>query len=115
MHNVFLITQHMTTHTPLTAFLAEHTTHLPSEVLVLWMDNLNETVPTRHILDQAEDAYIGEFRDFTRLAEHLVDESGMLYGIPSHIANYFDYEKYGNDLRLGGDVWESDGHFFRNI
>ena len=103
------------TPSPITAFLAEHTTHLSSEVLDLWMGNLRETEPTRDILDQAEEAYIGEFRDFTRLAEHMVDESGMLSGIPSEIANYFDYEKYGNDLRLGGDVWESDGHYFRNI
>ena len=99
----------------LNAFLEEHTSHISAEVLALWMDNLHETEPTRNILDQCEDAYIGEFRDFTRLAEHLVDESGMLDRIHSSIANYFDYEKYGNDLRLGGDVWESEGHYFRNI
>jgi antirestriction protein len=98
----------------LNAFLDEHTTHLSAEVVSLWMENLHEAEPTREILDQAEDAYIGEFRDFTRLAEHLVDETGMLSGIPSEIANYFDYEKYGNDLRLGGDAWESEGHFFYN-
>lgn len=66
------------------------------------------------MLDQAEENYIGKFRGFTDLAHHLVDETGMLARIPSDIANYFDYEKYGNDLRLGGDVWESDGHFFYN-
>lgn len=101
--------------TALETWMSEHRTHLSAEVFALWMDNCHETEPTRHRLDQAEDAYIGEFRDFTRLAEHLVDESGMLSGIPSDIANYFDYEKYGNDLRLGGDVWESEGYYFRNI
>lgn len=104
----------MNNNTPLTAFLAEHDTHLPSEVLVLWMDNLNETEPTRKLLDQAEENYIGKFRDFTDLARYLVDETGMLARIPHDIAIYFDYEKYGNDLRLGGDVWQSDGYFFYN-
>lgn len=62
----------------------------------------------------AEESYLGEFRDFTRLAEHLVDESGMLHGIPASVADYFDYEKYGNDIRLSGDAWEVNGHFFSN-
>ena len=97
------------------ALIEEHSPRFSAEVLALWCDNLHEKEPTANTLSQCEEAYIGSFRDFTRLAEHLVDESGMLYNIPSEVANYFDYEKYGNDLRLGGDVWESDGHFFRNI
>lgn len=102
-------------HAQIELFLEENPSHLSAEVVALWLDNIRQSEPTKEAVEQAEEAYVGEFRDFTRLAEHFVDETGMLSNIPSEVANYFDYEKYGNDLRLGGDFWESEGHFFRNI
>ena len=59
-------------------------------------------------------SYIGEFRDYEELAEHLVDEQGILKEIPAHLQNYFDYKSYGQDIRLNGDVVEENGHFFWN-
>jgi hypothetical protein len=68
-------------------------------------------------------AYFGQYDDYTELAEAIVDDSGMASdfweGRSDHsLASYFkfDYEQYGRDLDLGGDLWstEIDGktHWF---
>lgn len=59
-----------------------------------------------------EGSYIGEFDNRTKLAEHLVDERGVLGEIPESMQYYFDYEAYGQDLELGGDVSEHNHHYF---
>lgn len=40
------------------------------------------------------------------------EEIGLLSGIPDNIANYFDYESYGRDLRLGLRTVAFDGGLF---
>jgi antirestriction protein len=59
------------------------------------------------------ESYIGEFFNTRELAENL-EEQGVLdlSGIPKELQYYFDYESYGRDLELGGDVWSSDFHYF---
>ena len=59
-----------------------------------------------------KERYRGEYDSFTDLAEQLLNECGELDQIPEHLRGYFDYEAYGRDLRLGGDVVEHDGYFF---
>ena len=58
------------------------------------------------------DAYIGKFRNRAALAEDIVDSTGELDKVPEHIARYFDYDAYGRDLELGGDVREHNDHYF---
>ena len=48
------------------------------------------------------------------MAEELLEETGGLDQIPENLRYYFDYEKYANDLRLGGDFTEHDGYYFWN-
>lgn len=64
--------------------------------------------------DQFQDSYQGAYDSFTALAEDILDSSGTLDSIPQDLRHYFDYEKYGQDLQLGGDYCESNGHYFRN-
>ena len=64
--------------------------------------------------EDCESSYIGEFDSFTKLAEYLVDEQGVLSEIPEQLQYYFDYEAYGRDIRLNGDVVEESGYFFWN-
>lgn len=64
--------------------------------------------------EDCESSYIGEFRGYEELAEHLVDDCGIVGEIPDNLKHYFDYEKYGRDIRLGGDVVEENRHFFWN-
>ena len=39
-------------------------------------------------------------------AEEYIDSTGLLDRIPTDLEAYFDYERYANDLRLGGDFVE---------
>ena len=64
--------------------------------------------------DDCSSSYIGEFDSFTELAEHLVNEQGLLGELPGHLQYYFNYEAYGRDIRLNGDVVEENGYFFWN-
>ena len=64
--------------------------------------------------DDCSSSYIGEFYSFTKLAEYLVDEQGLLGELPKHLQYYFDYKAYGRDIRLNGDVVEENGYFFWN-
>ena len=61
-----------------------------------------------------DERYRGEYDSFTELAEQLLDETGDLEAIPENLRYYFDYEKYGRDLQLGGEFCEHDGHYFWN-
>lgn len=48
--------------------------------------------------------------DMSDVAYQIVEESGMLNGVNSHLANYFDYAAYGRDLDIEGEfIQTSDG------
>lgn len=64
--------------------------------------------------DDFDERYSGQYDSFTDLAEQLLDDTGELEAIPENLRYYFDYEKYGRDLQLGGDFCEHNGHYFRN-
>jgi hypothetical protein len=60
-------------------------------------------------------AYFGQYDNYVELAEAVVDDSGMAsdfwQGREDHsLASYFkfDYEQYGRDLDLGGDLWSTE-------
>lgn len=86
-------------------------THLDAEVIDAYLDNMG-TYGGVDISD-IEDAYYGEFDDFTDFAHHLMEDTGDLEQIPSNLRYYFDFEAYGRDL--SHDFFESNGHFFRNL
>jgi len=56
--------------------------------------------------------FIGEFNSWADMAEDYVDSSGLLHEVPERLRYYFDYEKYGNELRIGGDAYEHNGYYF---
>lgn len=61
-----------------------------------------------------QERYKGEFSSWEDMAEELLEETGELETIPENLRYYFDYEKYARDLRIGGDLTESNGHYFWN-
>jgi len=64
------------------------------------------------LIHEASECFAGEYDSYTELAENLVSEIGMLDDMPEDIQQYFDYEKFGRDLRH--DYWEQNGYYFRN-
>lgn len=50
------------------------------------------------------DNFLGVFDTLTHWAESYAEDTGMLDGIPDAIARYFDFESFGRDAELGGDI-----------
>lgn len=68
------------------------------------------------LLEQFNDSYQGYFGGSMACAKeefayYLVEETGLLSGMPEILTRYFDYEAYGRDLFLDG-YSEYDGHVF---
>lgn len=64
--------------------------------------------------ERMEDDYIGEFDSSSDLAYHYAEETGLLEGVHKSVAMYFDYEAFGRDLDLNGDVISFSGYYFWN-
>jgi antirestriction protein len=64
-------------------------------------------------VENVEDAYQGEYKDWTDFAYELLEQTGDLQELPENLRYYFDYEKFGRDLSY--DYFESEGYFFRNL
>lgn len=64
--------------------------------------------------DDFQERYRGKYRSWEEMVEELLDEIGQLEEVPDWARCYFDYGKYANDLRCGGDFTEHDDYFFWN-
>ena len=60
-----------------------------------------------------EDAYQGVFDSETAFAELLIEDCGLLDGVPETISAYFDYERFSNDLFIT-DYYLAPGGFVFN-
>jgi len=61
---------------------------------------------------EVEERYTGEYDSWKDWAEQFAEDTGMLSEVPENLQYYFDFEAYGRDARLGGDMCEDSGHFF---
>ena len=85
-------------------------THLEAEIIDAYLENMGSASGVD--MSDIEDAYCGEFDDWTDFAYDMVENCGYLAEMPPSIRGYFDYEKFGRDLSY--DFFESNNHFFRN-
>jgi antirestriction protein len=76
---------------------------LDSEVVAAVVSNFSGNL--EEAKDAIEDHYCGAYDTLTAYAESYVEESGMLADVPDTIAQYFDFESFGRDMRLGGDIY----------
>ncbi len=63
-------------------------------------------------LSDFEDRYVGKFDSELAFAEHIIDECYDLDKIMGHLSNYFDYQRYADDLFM--DYTFEDGYVFRS-
>jgi antirestriction protein len=70
-------------------------------------------------LDAVRENYCGAYDSVTDYAEAFADDTGMLSEMPENLRCYFDFEAFGRDMELNGDIWsaaDSSGqlHVFHN-
>jgi antirestriction protein len=87
-------------------------------ILAYWNNGGNEWDDIANWIDDCVSDYIGEAEgwNYQQWLGFQMEELGIIdvEGMLSELRFYFDYEKYGRDLELGGDVWSSDGFYFFN-
>lgn len=86
----------------------------PEIVAAYWSHMGYQSMPgdAHDAVEQAADAYAGSFTSWEAWAEDYAESTGLLDGIPENLRYYFDFEAYGRDARLNGDLFEQDGHWF---
>jgi len=85
------------------------------EIVRAYWDNMGSMPDdAQSAVDEAREQYYGSYDSWTDWAESFLDDTGMLADLPDWARNYFDYEAYGRDARLNGDLFESGGHFFHS-
>ena len=61
----------------------------------------------------------GEWDSLAHWAEIFLEDTGQLRGVPENLRSYIDFERYGKDAELSGDIFtiDFDGklHVFWNI
>ncbi len=63
-------------------------------------------------IDDFREAYQGEWDSEEDFARYIVDECGMLDNVPESLKDYFDFERYADDL-FRWDYDFQDGYVFR--
>ena len=58
--------------------------------------------------------YCGEFEDDEAFAYDYMESTGMLEEVPESLRRYFDFEAFGRDLDMSGDITSHNGHYFWN-
>lgn len=66
-----------------------------------YLGGLEHLDEAREMLD---DRYQGSFSSLAHWAEDFIEQTGALEGMPSDLQSYFNYEAYGRDADLGGDI-----------
>lgn len=70
------------------------------ELLEVYQDNVDPDAD----IDMALEAFGGGFESEADWAETFLTDTGGLEGVPDHLRYYIDFEAYGRDARLSGDV-----------
>jgi antirestriction protein len=63
-------------------------------------------------IDEANDAFYGQYDSILDLAYEYVESTGMLANVDETISRYFDYERFAHDLSF--DFSEANGFYFNN-
>lgn len=89
---------------------------VPRNALFAYAENLGlEIGEAIDWVEQCAEDYLGEFDNYGDLGAYFVEELGAVdVSSLGDLVYYFDYEKFGRDLELGGDVWSSDNYYFTN-
>jgi len=78
----------------------------PVEALTAFYENLGSgDLESREVCRYFEDSYAGIYDSVEDYAYESLESCGDLENLEESLRRYFDYQSYGRDLVLGGDIW----------
>lgn len=78
-----------------------------------WYDNDDRELD--RLEEQFREDYQGTFKDLGDWAYEYMDSTGGLSEMPDHLRSYFDYEAFGWDAQLGGDIWTREDKYGTHV
>jgi antirestriction protein len=81
-------------------FLDEYEALGQLEIATIALNECHDLEDAQRMMEQ----YQGEYESASDYAWHLVEDCGMLEGAPEVAKRYFDYDSFGCDMELGGDI-----------
>ena len=74
------------------------------EAFALWYSNQDgQNIDAEELEEKFLEQWQGAHDSESSFADYLLDQTGQLSQLPEWARNYFDFESYARDLRLGGD------------
>ena len=62
-------------------------------------------VSVENAVERFQDAFEGVYDSMTDYAEDYAESAGLLDSMPENLRYYFDYERFGRDMEINGDVF----------
>jgi antirestriction protein len=82
-------------------------------IFAAWYNAGGHITDLEELIAEHQDRYHGEWRSMRDYAEEYAEGSGMLQGLPDHLARYFDFDAFASDLEHdlyyeGGHIWSAN-------
>ena len=60
------------------------------------------------LVERFEESYQGSFPSLADWAEQYLEETGSLKDVPESLRNYIDFQSWGDDAEMNGDIFTVD-------
>ena len=82
-------------------------------IFAAWFNAGGHITDLEELIAEYQDRYHGEWLSMRDYAESYAEDSGMLQGLPDHLARYFDFDAFASDLEHdlyyeGGHIWSAN-------
>jgi len=82
------------------------------DTFAAWFNVGANITDLEELIQEHQDRYQGEWYSVRDYAENYAEDTGMLAGLPDHLARYFDFEAFAHDLEH--DLHHDGGHIWSN-
>lgn len=79
-----------------------------SSLIASLYEHLGSGTTTENVIDYLHENYLGEHESLGHWAEQFLDETGGLESIPENLRYYINFDKYGLDADINGDIFTVD-------
>jgi antirestriction protein len=82
------------------------------DTFAAWFNVGANITDLEELIQEHQDRYQGEWYSVRDYAENYAEDTGMLAGLPDHLARYFDFQAFADDLEH--DLHHDGSHIWSN-